>query len=264
MAIEATWLGTAGFRIKAEGAEFLIDPWLRRNPEARPRQPLQPEDLAAEIKGQGLPIFITHGHFDHLQDVPLLAQAGSTAHVSVEAARTLAREGVDPGRIVRVEGDGQAFDLGAYRAAAFFSRHVKFDLPLVIKTLWRAGRRVPALMPLMKKWPAGQVLSWRFELAGRTLHHFGSGGSTPEELGRLAKNPPEVLFAPLQGHSRIHRIALEYVRALKPKTVVVHHQDDFFPPISQMVPAEPLVEMVRQEAPGIRVIVPELNRPFIL
>ena len=63
--MELTWLGTAGFRIKTGFTMILIDPYLSRNEIARPEQPLNPPD----IDDRDL-IFISHGHFDHIMDIP--------------------------------------------------------------------------------------------------------------------------------------------------------------------------------------------------
>jgi len=119
-------------------------------------------------------------------------------------------------------------------------------------------------LPLLRDYPAGQVLSWRLTIEGRVLHGFGSGGSPPEELDRLARQPTDVLLVPLQGHTHICDIALGYVRALRPRLVIPHHQDDFFPPISEMVDIAPFVEGVRRECPGTKVRVLALNETVAL
>jgi L-ascorbate metabolism protein UlaG (beta-lactamase superfamily) len=69
-----TWYGTAGFRIKTGGHVFLIDPYLTRNEKALPRLPIGPEAVI-----DGSEIYLSHGHFDHMADVPQIArQTGAT------------------------------------------------------------------------------------------------------------------------------------------------------------------------------------------
>ena len=193
------WLGTAGFKVETADSVFLIDPYLSRNEQAKPVQTLQPQEVAGA--GQ---IFITHGHFDHLFDIPaIMAQGKSVVYCSEEAAATLAREGADRSRIIAVKADGFAADFGGYKAEAFFSRHVKFDTPLVSRALWRIGLAYRRLSALHSSYPPGQVLSWRFTIGGYTMHHFGSAGLSPEELQRLAVRPTDLLLVPLQGHTHI-------------------------------------------------------------
>ena len=254
------WLGTAGFKVETGDQLFLIDPYLTRNAKAMPRQAMQPGELSGARQ-----IFITHGHFDHLYDVPaIMAQSKSTVYCSEVAADTLAREGADSGRITAVGVDRYAADFGGYKAEAFFSRHVKFDIPLVARALWRVGLGYRRFSAISRNYPAGQVLSWRFTIAGYTMHHFGSGGSTPEELQRLAARPIDLLLVPLQGHTHICDIALEYVRVLKPRLVIPHHQDDFYPPISTYVDIAPFVAQVKEKCPGTEVRVMDFNEVISL
>ena len=254
------WLGTAGFQVEAGDQVFLIDPYLSRNPQARPVQEVQPGDIADS--GQ---IFITHGHFDHLYDVPnIMSHSAASVYCSQIAASTLLREGVDSGRIHAVKEDGYTFDLSSYQVQAFFSRHVKFDIPLVARTLWRIGTGYRRLSDMARGYPEGQVLSWRFTINGYTMHHFGSGGSTPEELERLSAFPLDLLLVPLQGHTNICDIAFEYVRMLKPRLVIPHHQDDFYPPISTAVDIAPFIKKVRERCPGTEVRVMGINETITL
>ena len=254
------WLGTAGFKVEAADNVFLIDPYLTRNQQARPVQAMQPWELSGAEQ-----VFITHGHFDHLFDIPaIMAQGKSNVYCSEVAAATLAREGADSNRITAVNTDGYVADFGGYTAEGFFSRHVKFDIPLVVRALWRVGLGYRRFSAIHSSYPPGQVLSWRFTIGGYTMHHFGSGGSTPGELQRLAIRPTDLLLVPLQGHTHICDIALEYVRVLKPRLVIPHHQDDFYPPISTCVDIAPFVAQIRAKCPASEVRVMEINEVITL
>jgi len=253
--MEIQWLGTAGFRIQTRDACFLIDPYLSRNPDAAPHQPLVPKDLAPASH-----IFISHGHFDHLMDIPAVArQTGAKVICSPTAAHTLSDMGLDPAQIERVDREGEEWEFCGVRAKAFYSRHIRFDLPLLASTLVKIGRRLPKVIPLFVNFPCGQVLSWRFELENRRIHFFGSGGSTVKELEALGKDPLDILLVPLQGHSDICARAAEYVRILKPALVIPQHQDNFFPPVSQAVDITPFVERVQNSCPGTQVRVVGVN-----
>ena len=103
------------------------------------------------------------------------------------------------------------------------------------------------------------MLSWRFMIEGKMIHHFGSAGSTAEELARLGRQPTDILLVPLQGHSRITQIAHKYVTALQPKVVIPNHQDNFFPPISTRVDPQPFAELVKQTNPDTVIKILEIN-----
>jgi len=258
--MQLTWYGTASFRFETAGRVFLIDPYLSRNDAARPALEIGPSDVT-----DGSEIYLSHGHFDHIADVPQIArQTGATVYCSKEAADTLRQQGIDGTRIT-IAHDGDIFDLGVYRAECFNSTHVRFDLPLLAATLCRSLPQLPSLLPLLRDWPQGQVLAWRFTLAAednRIVQHFGSAGCTEDELARLAKmDAPDVLMVPLQGHTNICQIAARIVKWLHPRVVIPHHQDDFYPPISQMVDIAPFVEEMRGTAPSVEIMVLPVCEP---
>lgn len=85
------WLGTAGFEIISGSTSILVDPYLTRNPKARPVQPLGPEDLA-----HAGAVFLTHGHFEHTYDVPRLAGiSDAPVYASPTVCASLAADLVD-------------------------------------------------------------------------------------------------------------------------------------------------------------------------
>ncbi len=258
--MELTWFGTAAFRISTGTETVWIDPYLSRNTKAFPVQRTRPADLQEVDQ-----IFTSHGHFDHIMDIPQIARnTDARIYCSQETARTLNREGVPVDRIEQIAADGGKVAGNSYVAEAFPSRHVQFDKPLVVKTLLRSCFQLPGLIRLMRLYPVGRVFSWRFRINGTTIHHFGSAGSTPEELARLGKQTTDILLVPLQGHSEICRIALEYVRALKPRLVIPHHQDDFYPPISRQVDVETFVRGVAEACPQTEVKVMAFNKALSL
>ncbi|MBU2514932.1 MBL fold metallo-hydrolase [bacterium] len=258
--MELTWWGTAGFRIKTQETILLLDPYLSRNPEARPIQYLTPDNI-----GDGDMIFLSHGHFEHLLDVPAIAKKnGSMVFCSKEVGKTLLETGTKADKIQEITVDGFEIQFHGNRAQAFFSKHVVFDRKLVIKTLWQAKLRLFKHLDLYINYPIGQMLSWRFTIENKVVHFFGSGGSPAEEMEKLASRPTDILLVPLQGHSDICNIALEYVHVMQPKIVIPHYYDDFYPPISSMIDIEPFIKRVKQECPLTEVRTMELNETVLL
>ena len=86
--MEIRWFGTATLALTSGEQSIIFDPFIPLNENL-------PRPAVAELAQYG-DIFITHGHFDHLIDVPLVHEAGNaTGYCSEVAATTLVREGVD-------------------------------------------------------------------------------------------------------------------------------------------------------------------------
>jgi len=252
------WLGTAGFRIETGGRVLLIDPFFSRVPESRPVQPLGPGDMAdAEL------IFLTHGHFDHIGDVPAIVEAsGAAVYCSSVAAETLEKMGVPAGKITRLAGD-ESLDPGGFAVHTFVTRHIRFDARLILRTAPRLLRDANIdMLRHVSGMPSGPVLIYWFDFDGLTVVHTGSLGITPEEAMRQGLKGPDILMLPLQGHSRICTRAALLTAAIKPRAIVPQHFDDFFPPVSQWVELMPFQAMVEKLAPECRYYEPAMNEVF--
>ena len=253
-----TWLGTAGFKIETATGVILIDPFLSRNEAARPRQDTKPEDLKDADH-----ILISHGHFDHLADVPaVMEHSPDDVYCSAVSAKALEKRGVMPARIHTLSG-GEKFMLDETVCSVTAIRHIRFDVPLVLRTLLRVLRTSRSTFSSLERLPAGPVLCYSMELGGLTFTHIGSLGLTPEDARRLLP-PTDVLMPPLQGHTDICARAAAVVKAIEPKAVVIQHQDDFFPPISTYVDVEPFKRELKRTLPGCRCYEPAMNVPFTI
>ncbi len=258
-AAKLTWLGTAGFRIRDESGVSLVDPFLSgRSAKARPAQPLEAADMADADR-----IFVSHGHFDHIADVPsIVAVSGARVFCSGVARDTLLRLGV-PASLVTVVDGGKELDLGPLRVSVFPTSHIRFDRALILRTAPRVLRlRNVGLLGEVSGKPAGPVLVFRFDTGGASIVHMGSLGIVPEEAGRYGLKGADVLLPALQGHTHICSMAARVTAAVGPRAVVPQHFDDFFPPVSQWVELMPFEAMVARLSPGTKCHRPEINREF--
>ncbi|MCK4936869.1 MAG: MBL fold metallo-hydrolase, partial [Elusimicrobiales bacterium] len=243
MRMKLKWLGTAGFEFKTGNHVFFVDPYLSRNRNSCPKQDKTPSDIKKASQ-----IFISHGHFDHIRDVPQIAlQTNADIYCSSVAAEFLKNQQVNTQQIKPVLTDKKIFKFQNYTAQAFFSEHVRFDKKLVVSTLLKINIALFKYFPLFQRFPCGRVLSWRFYIEDKIIQFFGSAGSSSEELKKMGGEPIDILLLPFQGPSDICQIGLNYVKYLNPKIIVPHHHDDFFPPISKTIDIRPFVEKIKKE-----------------
>lgn len=93
--VTITWLGHGTFHLRTpEGQNLLIDAWVDTNPAC-------PEPLKAQVR-QGLDaIFVTHGHFDHINDLVALAnETGATVVCQFDLTGFLQARGIAGDKLV--------------------------------------------------------------------------------------------------------------------------------------------------------------------
>lgn len=226
--MELTWLGTAGFIVKGKEGEIAFDPFLSRGQGER--SPFTPKSF-----GNTQAVFVGHGHFDHTYDIPeIVGQSELKVFAPGLTGRMLRLRGVPAGRLMAAGHREILFD--PFKVRAFRSAHVRFDLPLVTSTLKRCGvGGCLHAIPLGLGYPKGLVQTYLFEVGGKKALFVSSGGCTDAELEAYRKLEVDYFLAPLQGHSKIQEIAARQTAIVRPKVVIPHHFDDFYPPLSQNI-----------------------------
>ncbi len=180
-------------------------------------------------------VFVTHGHFDHILEMPMLL-AGSKAPVYATATpcKTLERHGVPADRLRTIR-PGDAVEVGPFRVTAYPGRHCRFDRPLIRQTVWssRLWRHLPRALRLLRyliEYPEkGETLFYEVTAGGKRIEIMGSLGLCPE-----ADYPTgaDALILPYQGRSDLQDYSLPFVERLRPKAVYLDHYDDSFPPLT--------------------------------
>jgi L-ascorbate metabolism protein UlaG (beta-lactamase superfamily) len=107
--VEVLWLGHSTFRITSTtGKVIVIDPFLTKNPQT----PTKHKDLKA--LGKVDLILVTHGHIDHIGDLPELAKlTGAPVVANHELSRNLVSLGfLDGGKTIFMNKGGTVAPLG--------------------------------------------------------------------------------------------------------------------------------------------------------
>lgn len=82
-----TYYGQSSFLIEADGKKFLFDPFIKANPLAKD---IDTSKIEADY------ILVSHGHGDHVADLPELAkQTGAEVIAMVEVAQWIKAQGVE-------------------------------------------------------------------------------------------------------------------------------------------------------------------------
>jgi hypothetical protein len=144
-------------------------------------------------------------------------------------------------------------------------RHVRFDVLLILRTIFspriirfRENLKLMATENRVFK-ESGETVIYEISCCQKTITVLGSLGLADNAQYSEAT---DLLVLPDPGSSHLVELALAVVSRLRPRTVMLDHFDDAFPPISRMIDISPFVAVMRKEFPDVQVIVPERGATY--
>ena len=225
--MKVTWYKTASLLLETPELRIVFDPYLQF---PKPDKKLLVPFRSAQI------VFITHGHFDHIADIPKIYENLPVRIYGTEAPLArLVKKGM-PSDKLRHIAPGYIRSFGDVKVTAYAGRHCRFDRTLIQETAgnWEFFRDPKALAQLLR-------MNLQYQEKDETLfYECRQGEKRLQIMGSLAlrdevKYPTgaDLLILPFQGRSDLNEYAMQFVERLQPKAVCLDHYDDAFPPITR-------------------------------
>jgi L-ascorbate metabolism protein UlaG (beta-lactamase superfamily) len=226
--VRVTYLGTNGYQFQFKGHTLLVDPYFSRVDllSLALGSRIQPNisrisDGMRHVASKVDAILVTHGHFDHLLDVPIIMSRTQARLIASASSVDLAkRSGASSGDVVRA---GDMRRIGPWKIRVLPATHDR----LFGNVPFDRSRLRPGVPERASDWICGQPLAFLIEVNGQRIY-IDSGG-TPAELPPNEHVDLAILGVALpDSRARLHA-ALE---RLQPRYVLPSHQDNFFRPLS--------------------------------
>lgn len=256
------WLGVVGWEIRVGKTTILVDPFLTRRRAERDHSWQTDEAAVLETIQAADYIFIGHSHADHAGDAPFIAKRfGAKVVGSRTTANLMLSAGIDAAKLTAIRG-GEKFDFGDFSVEVVESRH---GIP---EGQYEVSETKELLSPvrqiLGRHFVEGGSFLYVFTFGNRRVLHQSTANFVEEKLPGL--NPDMALLAePGRGYTLKNAL-----RALKPKTIIVQHFDDWRAPFSQALPsfrtrrAERFKRDILAVDGTINVIIPEFLKTYTL
>ena len=243
--VRVTYLGTNGYQFEFKGNALLVDPYFSRVDllSVALGSRIQPNisrinDGMRHVASKADAVLVTHGHFDHLLDVPIVMSKTRVRLIASASSVNLAEKaGAPSGDAVK---PGDVRQIGPWKIRVLPATHDRlFD-----KVPFNGAPAHGGAPQRAADWICGEPLAFLIEVNGQRIY-IDSGGTTaqlpPNESGSRRIDLAILGVALPDSRERLHA-ALE---RLQPRYVVPSHQDDFFRPLSAGFQFGPLTDFPR-------------------
>ena len=257
--IKLTWLGCASFKIVCGEATFWTDPFITMSKDA--------DHITTAETFDGIDnILISHGHFDHLMNVPEFSRTHDIRVYCSKVPRyTLLKQGV-PDEQIMLSTPGDTFKIGDATIRVYDGEHNipdwQMTMGAVLRTIssFRAIGDFFSIMTEHVRYPElDETTIFEINADGRRVLFMGSLGL--RENAQQPKMGADLLILPYNGLSDPSEISLSIVEKLRPKALLIGHHDNAIPPLTTDLTQEldGFIEQMREKHPEIPVVVPEFG-----
>ena len=268
--LEMRWLGVAGIELRVNKQILVIDPFVTRPPIRRMwfGRIRSDSTLVTAKVPRGDFVLVTHAHWDHVMDVPvIIKQTRAEVYGSTNTCKLLTILGVPEEHLHEIK-VGDQLTLGMFQVAILQAEH-----GLVLGRPFATGSLASNLHPplRMRDYRMDTCFSFLIEVDGL---RFLDWSSEKVHLAPLA----DVLFVkPLQKPDYYEAL----LGVVQPRVVIPIHWDDFMRPLSR--PLRPMLkpprlafqplarvdlaafsQLIKRIAPQTQVFFPEIFRLYEL